>query len=129
MKKINHFYVKLWILLKGCAGLMMTMVQLDLCCIMLCKVHCKALFAQNKCFITIAICPDHPLTLECAQVLLVCIVGGSKHCLVPLHFLWYHGILIHIMSGVMSQWWTILFSYDFLYVLLVVVTINVELQW
>ena len=57
----------------------MTMVQLDLCCIMLCKVYYKALFTQHKCFIALAVCPDHPLKLESAQVLLICIAGGSKH--------------------------------------------------
>ena len=72
------------ILLKGYVGPMMTMAQLDLCRIMLRKVYCKALFAQNKCFIALAVRPDHPLTLESTQVLLICIVGGPKHHPIPL---------------------------------------------
>lgn len=44
-------------------------MQLDHYCIMSHKECCKALFVQNKYFITLAECPDHPLAFESAQVL------------------------------------------------------------
>ncbi len=69
----------------------MAMVQLDCCRVMFRKVYCKALFAQNKCFITLAVCPGNPLTLESVQVLLLCIVDESKHCLIPLPCVKCHG--------------------------------------
>ena len=92
---------------------LVTMVQLDLCYIMHCKVYCKALLlTQNVFCISLAVCPDHPLSLESVKVLLVCIVGGLKHCPIPLSCVLCYGTPHRRnITGLISQCGRVLFLY------------------
>ncbi len=64
----------------------------------------STIYTENKCCITFAVCPDHPLTFESIQVHLVYIADELKHCSIPLPFVWcYYVTPRRNMAGVIFQ--------------------------